>query len=291
MVKPIVITSDDLIQTENFNTYVYTFPAPVTFYEGDSLALAGLACYLCWFNITAAFNNNKFTYYWFDSTHDYASGGVQYDVTIPDGWYSIETLNEYLQFVMINNSTYLVDSSNYVYYLEFVYNTTYNRLQLVSYALPTALPAGYSYPTGATWLLPAAATCPVLEVLSDNSFSDIIGFDAGLYPSTYQSSDWTTLGQNESAFHAGQSSMLVTCNLVRNTFALPSTLLAAVSIIGKDFGDIIDFTPGTYAYVPIQAGQQTDLIISLYDQDFTPLKLERQVLTIYLLYKRKDDII
>ncbi len=289
MVKCIALSSDNLVEDAYNNTYKYSFPTgSVNIYQGDEIALVGLSMYQCWFNITSALNNNKFSYTWYQNGNEYGSG-VTYNVTIPDGWYSTETLNEFLQWTMINNLTYLEDGDNYVYYLEFTYNTTYNRLQLVSYAIPTALPSGYSYPSGATWTLPTSATCPTFTVLSTNDFGDVIGFDAGNYPSSYQSTDYTVLGDNESQFHAGQSSLKVTCNLVRNTFSIPSTLLAIVPTTNLDFGDVVEYNPGSPYYAPLQTGQFYDLFLSFFDQSDTPLKLERNVVSIMLSFRRKDD--
>jgi hypothetical protein len=290
MVKSLILTANNIVDDEYRNTFKYTFPTgAVNFYQGDRLALCALSCYMNWFNISDSLNNNKFTYYWFSSAYPYGDFTDQFDVTIPSGYYTTETLNEYLQYTMINNKTYLEDGSNYVYYIEMKYNTTYNRLQLVCYALPTALPSGYSYPSGATWTLPSTATAPVFEVLSDNNFGELIGFDAGQYPPSEENVDYTILGQSESKFHAGQSSLLMTCNLVDNTFSVPSTLLASIPITGLDFGDIINYNPGSFAYHKLHAGQFTELTVSFTDQDFTPIKFERDVASIHLLFRRADE--
>jgi hypothetical protein len=288
MVKAITLTSDNLIEDSYNNTYKYSFPVgSVNFYKGDEIALVGLNMYQCWYNVTVALNNNSFSYTWFQDGNPYGSG-VTYTVTIPDGAYTITTLNEFLQWTMINNLTYLEDGDNYVYFLEFVNNNTFNRLQLVCYALPSAL-GSYSYPSGATWTLPAAATCPVLTVSSDNKFGTLIGFTAGDYPSTYKSTDYTVLGDYETKFHGNQSSVIVTCNLVRNTFSIPSTLLAIVPVTNVTFGEVIEYNPGSPYYLPCQTGQFYDLYISFLNESDTPLKLERNIITIFLTFRRSDD--
>jgi hypothetical protein len=98
-----------------------------------------------WFNINSSlYNNVSFKYTFPDSS----GGQPTYTVTIPNGYYDMNDINNYLQSVMIKNKQYLVNASGqYVYCLTMTYNVTYYAVQIVCYNVPTSLPAGLSIDT------------------------------------------------------------------------------------------------------------------------------------------------
>ena len=79
----------------NFNSELrYEFNKPHTFQKGDTIAVSHINLFYSWFNITKVYNNNKFQYVWWDINGELTD---IIDVVIPDGYYSINTLNEFLQ--------------------------------------------------------------------------------------------------------------------------------------------------------------------------------------------------
>ena len=57
------------------------------------------------------------------------SNTINLDVTIPDGYYTADTLNSYLQQVMIENDLYIldgVDNQTSLFYIEVTQNPTFN---------------------------------------------------------------------------------------------------------------------------------------------------------------------
>ena len=110
--RVIVMNSSNLVQDGQNNKLIYKFPNSVVF-KNNSIAVSSVSMYYSWFNISQALGNNTFTYSWTNGTTV-----TTYQVVIPDGLYEIAQLNSYLQFVMISNDTYLIDSSGkYVYCL------------------------------------------------------------------------------------------------------------------------------------------------------------------------------
>ena len=117
---------------------------------------------------------------------------VSYDITLPDGFYTVTDINSYIQQVCIDNGAYLIDSSgNYVYFVQLVYNTAYYSVQLLTFLVPNAIgtytrPSTGLYSSGSLTGLPITAGTPQVAFPSTGSIRNIIGFAAGTYPPTTQ---------------------------------------------------------------------------------------------------------
>jgi len=139
--------------------------------------------------ISSANNNNVFSYYWIDNT--------SYSVTIPDGMYDVNSLNQLFQSIQVQNKTYFVGPNNSKNFLMNIsYNTQTNSVVLYAGVTSQAScsAAGYSAPIGATWAIsslpandPTPAPSPLtvgatyFVIADNNTFSNIIGFPAGMY--------------------------------------------------------------------------------------------------------------
>lgn len=140
--------------------------------------------------ISAANNNNVFQYMWID--------GATYTVTIPDGLYDVNGLNNAFQTVMLNNKHYfiLISTGAPIFLLSFSYNTSSNTVLIKTEITPvyrntnSYSGAVYSVPIGNTWatlywvvspvpIFPANTTS--LIILSTNTFQNIVGFIPGTY--------------------------------------------------------------------------------------------------------------
>lgn len=172
----IVLTSANVVPDGQNNSFVYNFPNSVNL-KDKFIAVSSITMYYSWYNITSAYNNNRFSYSW-------TVGAVTttYDVIIPDGLYNIIDINAYLQWTMINNGTYLInDQGNYVYYAEIIVNTTRYSVQLNTFQVPTSLPVGWSLPANFTGF-PTQTFNPVITF--PQYFNTIVG-----YPVNFQSDD------------------------------------------------------------------------------------------------------
>ena len=139
--------------------------------------------------ISSANNNNVFSYYWIDNT--------SYSVTIPDGMYDVNSLNQLFQSIQVQNKTYFDGpNSSKNFLMNISYNTQTNSVVLYAGVTSQAScsAAGYSAPIGATWAIsslpandPTPAPSPLtvgatyFVIADNNTFSNIIGFPAGMY--------------------------------------------------------------------------------------------------------------
>lgn len=281
-----IILNNTYVSSDN-STYTYKFPlgSQPTFEKGDKIALDSLSIYYSWPSITANNANNTFQYVWL---------GTTVSITIPDGFYTIEDLNSYLQYKMIENQHYLIDAaSNYVYYLNFSTNTTRYAVQLDVSPIPTSLPTNYSTPWGtgtAAWSFPSTATYPQIVVPSSNSITKIIGFSAGTYPSatTPASSTYSQISDFTPQV-TPVSSVVVTCSLLNNHYSIPNNLLYSFAP-NTTYGSQINITPPSKTFVDMQGGKVSEFSITFLDQNFNKLKIQDTNVVILLTIASRDEL-
>jgi hypothetical protein len=165
--RTIVFNQSNIVQNGFNNTLIYNFPNSVDL-TGAYIAVSNIYMYYSWDNINTNYGNNVFSYNWI-------VGGVPttFNVVIPNGLYEIAQINNFLQFTFIANGHYLVDSAGQnVYYAEMIVNATRYAVQTNTYAVPTALPAGWTNPAGLVF--PAATFNPIITYPS--KFNEIVGY-------------------------------------------------------------------------------------------------------------------
>lgn len=278
-IYPLIINSSGLQANAFNNTYRYAFPQGSVQFKNSKVAVANINMYYSWFNITSTYGNNAFSFIFPD-----AGGTTTYDVTITDGYYSVSSLNSYLQQFCITNGLYLVNSAgDYVYYLELIENATYYSIQLNAYPVPTALPAGWTNPGGLSF--PLVSTTPQLVVPSTN-FQNLIGFSAGTYPSPASATTYSKLSDFTPQISPIQS-VILACTLLNNRYSNPSTILYSFTSSGSEFGTLIESSPNQYSFVDIQDGNYSYFEISFLDQDYQPITINDTNLVVQLLIKSK----
>lgn len=133
-----------------------------------------------------------FTYKWLNNSTNSALNTVtSYTVTIPVGSYDITEFNNIVQNTMYNNNHYLVSlaTNTIVFFLQFSYNVSNNRIEINSKVLPnvTTIGTSYQYPTlHPSWVLLNAGLYFNPNVTLSNAllFSQGLGFSSGTYPTT-----------------------------------------------------------------------------------------------------------
>jgi hypothetical protein len=250
--RTLIVNSSNVVANTNNSVFKYNFPAGnVEFMKGQKLALGSIQMYYSTFNITAAQGNNSFSYVWVD--------GREITITIPDGFYEIATLNDFLHFCMVQQGHYLLDSAgNYYYFITLVVNSsTYQidvncfPISLATYPVATYTIGTYTASTITTsspttpvlWSRPTTAITPMFRVLATN-FRNIIGFQAGYYPQgqTGFSSTIPTTALAQAAITITATSTFAITSIVGTTLTTTGSpaLLAGMVISGTGI------TTGTY---------------------------------------------
>ena len=166
----IVLTGADVSSTDN-NTFIYNFPNSVHL-KDKFITVNSVSMYYSWFNILEKYKNNTFTYTWTVGTTT-----TTYNIVFPDGIYNVSDMNEYLQWVMINNGTYLIDNTgDNVYYAEIYLNVNRYSVQINTFQVPLSLPIGYTLPSNFVGF-PSQTFNPIITIPA--YFNDLIGYTVG----------------------------------------------------------------------------------------------------------------
>ena len=158
--RTLILNSSNIVAGTNNSVFEYQFVGGnVNLVKGQKVALATLQMYYSTFNITSAYGNNVFNYIWVD--------GTSHQVLFPDGFYDATAINNYLHFVMLQNKHYLIDpTGDYVWFITFSANPTRYAIEVNTFLMDAAtFPIGvgqYSYPSGATWVVPTNPIIPML---------------------------------------------------------------------------------------------------------------------------------
>ncbi len=253
------LTKDNLEPGTNNNTYRVTFPTNYTF-VGKQLGLSSLNIYYSWFNISAAYGNNTFSYIWTD--------GTTVNVTLPDGFYTVDILNEYLQYTFNANNHYLIDQDgNEVYFIALLTNPVYYKIQLNVDNLPSSLPTSWTYPPGATWTV--NGNTPQF-VTTNTQFNLLIGFNSGTYPTPVQTSAYAKLSDFIPQI-SPVASVLVKCSLCLNPLSNFTSVIHSFAPSNATFGSFITSAPPEIVWLDITNGSAQTFIIQFVDQSNRPL--------------------
>lgn len=291
MTSLISITQKNVVANSNNSTYTYQFQGTAVF-NNHEIAIQSISMYYSWVNISQLLQNNTFSYTW--------TVGVTtttYTITIPDGLYELSTLNNLLQFNMIQNGTYLINStSQNVYYVEFLVSPSLYKFQINTYPVPTSLPATYTAPVANVAAgyaafpgYPTTTQNPVVTIPS--SFNETMGFSAG-FATDANVGVGTNLSYNSTITPQLQPSpnALVACpSLVSNKYSTPSTLLYSVTP-NVGLAELIIANPPSHAWVEVNKGNYNNITIQfLSSATFQPLQLLDSNLTIILLIREKNN--
>lgn len=277
---PIIINRGNLVANTK-NTYQYNFSSNVDT-SNLNIGLSSATLNYSWPNISVSKGNNTF-----QISHPTSGANVVLTLTIPDGGYNITDLNSYLEYYLITNGYYIQKSSTLdrTVYCEFRLNPVLYSVEFVSYAMPTALPGGYT--TGSAITFPATPKGPQL-IVTTVPFGTLIGYALGTFPSSVPTVD-TSVESTLVPQVSSVQNVVITVDCINNEFATNSKVIHAISPSGVSYGGIITSIPPEVSFVPCQSGVRQSLIIQFLDQNGLPLNMLDSDITIKLLLKYRDD--
>lgn len=300
----IVISAANLVPDGKNNKWVFKFPCSVKF-DNHSVAVSQVSIYYSWYNVSASLGNNLFTYSW-------TKAGIltTYNVLIPDGLYEVATLNSYLQYTMIQNGTYMVNTSlQNVYFAELVVNASRYGVQVNTYLVPNALAgsyAGWAWGTNSAGVVTVAPTNTFNPILTfPAKFNAIVGYAAGFATdsnvSNAAASPTTANGGTKSATSGTisylstqapnvqpNSTVLLSLSNVDNKYQNPSSVIYALTP-NVGIGQLIVAQESEYAFNRLIAGTYNELRLTILgSSDLAPLALNDPSTTILLVLKEND---
>jgi hypothetical protein len=273
--ETIFLNANNLVATNpNNNTLRYRFQTTTNF-KNAKVALLKANLYYSWFNLNKElYNNASFQYTWVDENGDF---DTTYTVNIPNGYYSLSLLNEYFQSQMIANKTYMTTILNNVtsnvFFIELITNEVKYAHEIRVYKLKTSAETNFQKPIGATWNLPNVGRTPAVIVNSTNTFGKLIGFNAGVYPDSPQTTNWSMIGQKTPEIDP-ISSIVVTCSCVAQKYSYPNTILYSFTNTASSFGAQISETPSVLSWCPIADGSYTLIDLTILDQNLQTIAIK-----------------
>ena len=245
----------------------FSFKMPNNYISGSHhrVSLKSLVVYYSWFNVTAAKQNNVFSYIW--------SNGTTYQVVLDDGTWSYTDFQAYLHQVMKMNNHYLIDPTGKdQFFISIAANSVFYRISLSITPVPASLPANWTAPAG--FVFPAVATTPSL-IVPATEIQSYLGFNAGTYPSVPQSGLYQVNGTSAPQV-TSSSSLMIMSNLAYNEYAPNQATVATFNLIpGTAPGSLISVVPFYQDWIPVQPNKSFQYIdLFLVDQLSRPVKIE-----------------
>ena len=216
-----------------------------------------------------------------------ASGSIQYvpyQVTLPNGFYQVSDINNFLQSYFVTQGQYLINSSGQnVYFISLLTDVTYYSNQLLCPVLPTILG---TLTNPANLGLPLTPTTAQFTILSNYpNFGSLIGYAVGSYPSAPQTTSYNILGGGIIPNLTPVNSIIVRCNLVSNQVGTPSDIMTSFPI-SSTFGSNINFYPNYEQWVGISAGRYSSITLTLQDQNFVGIQANDTNILITILIRQ-----
>jgi hypothetical protein len=218
-------------------------------------------------------------------------------ITIPTGLYEISDINNYLQYIFIQNGHYLVNAAGQnVYYAEMLVNPSLYAVQVNTFPIPLTIPAGYTIPAAdpaggtKTWAgFPTATFNPVLTFPAN--FNKIIGFAAG-FATAINTGIGTNLSYTSTTAPQVQpnSNVLFGLSNISNKYAAPSSVIFSVAP-SVAFGQQINEKPPEFSWNKLLNGTYNELRLQILGTDFSTLKILDPNMTIILVIKDKDEYV
>jgi hypothetical protein len=282
----LTLNSTNVSNTTTNTSFKYNFINGGFTCKDYEMCVSNVTLPYSFYNVSSYYNNKTFSL-----SFPTAATFTSYDITLPDGFYTVSTINNYIQQVCVTNGAYLIDSSgNYVYFVQLVYNTTYYSVQLLTYLVPNAIgtytrPSTGLYSSGGTGL-PTTAYTPSLTLTASGSIKDIIGFAAGKFPSTPQTASWNV---NSTLTPVGSTvnSIIMQCSLISNACTTPSDILDSMPINDTSFGSNIIYQPSFERYVRVSDGTFNSFTFSFRDQSLNEIYAKDPNVSITLIIRPK----
>lgn len=290
----LVLNQNNLVQDGQNNKLVYKFPNSILF-KDKFIAVSSIALYYSWYNISQSLSNNIFTYTWTAGTTT-----TTYTITIPDGLYEISDLNSFAQFTMIQNNTYYIQGSNFIYPFDFEVNANRYSIQLNTYLIPTTLPIGATLPIG----FPGFPTTAQNTIITfPSAFSSIVGFTSGFVTSSNISNTYVPIPPKQSKLANGtisylstqapqvqpNPSILFSLSNINNPYSQPSSIIYSLTP-SVAIGEQINEKPPNFMWNKMIDGTYNELRLTLLgSSNLNPIPINDPAMTILLCIKDKSD--
>jgi len=315
--RTIVLNESNLVQDGQNNKLVYRFPNSILF-KNTYVALQSASMYYSWYNISSALGNNT---YQFEFPNNL---GVMtfYTVTMPDGIYEVRDIDAYFQYYCLQNGLYWTTATGEnVFFMTFSVNISRYAVQVCCYSPPFTgnNPNNWTPASGTAFTTNRQTLTPYFP----NAFTKTIGFptpnqlnsigittgiwdglnwggiipaglpsETGIYHLVPFTWDATTgvvaYSSNNSPQVNPNGSIYISLNNINNPYAIPSTIIYAITPTGTAGSAIIE-KPPQFCWNKFIDGTYNQIIVSFLGLDGTPIAIQDPQMTVLLAIKDGDE--
>lgn len=284
---------------DNTNTTLrHNFPTTLVIDdENTQMALSSITMYNSIYNINAnLYNNNTFSYCFFDNTSTGQTTTTQFKVTLADGYYTTNDINEAFMAQMVANKHYVqskTDATKRTFFISFKDNTVAYRVQAYFSVCPTTADLsnnGWDLPIGATWKANASvisSKTPTVIFPTTSAFNKILGFSQGTYPALNTKNTAYTILGDLIPEQVPASSIIIQCNMVRNDYTVPDNCLYSFQFIGDSFGQLNSERPNELIWMRVKQGSYSSIELRMLDQNYGRLHILDPQMLINVLLRKK----
>jgi hypothetical protein len=116
---------------------------------------------------------------------------------------------------------------------------------------------------------PTTTATPQLIISGINNFGELIGFTAGTYPSSIQTTN-QSFTSNTVPDGSPVNALIMRCNLVGNNVVMPSDIIDRIPITSV-FGSNITYQPPFPKWVKVTPGKNSSMTVQMMDQNLDPI--------------------
>lgn len=255
--------------------YSKSFQNRVQFLANSKLSIESFHMYNSFFNITAEYNNNQLSYKWID--------GTVYNMVIPDGYYEVSDLDYFVKQECIKYNLYVYNSDKtemlFFHKFETNINSYSNRIGIEYFPDRVSfLNLGFHLPDNASWTTWLNTgnnwNQKYLIQLDIKNLNSYFGMKTSLFPRASDMSVVKNYYYNSDTVPQllKVNSLNIMCNLINSPYNQESSFLTNVRI-NNSFGNMISLNASLDTKYTIKEGSYSSFIITLYDEDFKPLKI------------------
>lgn len=276
------LNSSNVVSGSNNTSFKYNFLGGNFQAKDFEICIGSLTIPYAWYNVSSFYSNTTFSIT-FPTT---ASISTTVNVVLPDGFYSVNDIQNYIQQICLANGFYLIDSAgNFVFYTYLTYSSTYYKVQLVQTLVPTSLPVGWTLPSN--WQgFNALSRTPTLVLASSGSIATIIGFAPNAsYPTVPSATNYNILSTT-TPVGSTVNSLVVRCSLVNNNIIVPSDIMDGFPI-NTTFGSNLTYDPSFEKFVDLKDGVYNSLTLTIVDQNLNSISSVDPNVAITLLIRKR----
>lgn len=278
MALTLVLNSSNVVNGSYNTRFQYNFIGGGFRADDMEICISQASIPYSFYNISTNYGNNTFSLI-------LPTGATTQTIsfTLPDGFYAVNDIQNYIQQILIANLFYLIDGAgNYVYPFLMTYAQSYYKVQIICGTIPATLPTGYTQPVGA----PALPNTTTGVQFVCGTIAPVIGFVNGTtYPAVATSASQNFLSST-TPVGSTVNSLVFRCSLVDNNCIMPSDIMDGTNI-NSSFGTNITYSPSFEKWVKMKNGMYSSLIFNIVDQNLNQIYALDPNVAITLMIKNR----